>query len=66
MTFLYSLCDSGCVLPVSAMAKLMGHDLSKMIVPCSESQVKKMLGMSVHRGTMGLGLMTLLASLTDE
>ena len=45
------------------MAKLMGYDTSRLQIRCPENAFKHMLGMSVHRSTMGFALMGLLASL---
>ena len=53
----------GRALTVSEMAKLMGHDIQRVEMWCAENTFKHMLGMSVHRGTMGFALTGLLASL---
>ena len=53
----------GRVLTVPEMAKLMGHDIQRVDMRCGECAFKHMLGMSVHRSTMGFALIGLLASL---
>ena len=53
----------GRALTVSEMAKLMGHDIQRVEMLCAENTFKHMLGMSVHRSTMGFALIGLLASL---
>ena len=57
------LSGKGRALTVSEMAKLMGHIIQNMEISCSAPIFKQMLGMSVHRGTMGFVLFGLLASL---
>ena len=57
------LSGKGRALTVSEMAKLMGHDLQHVDMRCSEVMFKQMLGMSVHRSTMGFALIGLLVSL---
>jgi len=52
------------VLNVGEMAKLMGHDVANLHATCSDVALRKMLGMSVHKGTMGIALLGLLASLS--
>ena len=56
----------GRVLTVSEMAKLMGHDIQRVEMRCAETAFRHMLGMSVHRATMGFALMGLLASLREH
>ena len=56
------LSGKGRALAVSEMAKLMGHDLH-VDMRCREAMFKQMLGMSVHRSTMGFALIGLLVSL---
>ncbi len=53
-------------LTVGEMGKLMGHDLTQANLPVSEYAMKHMLGMSVHKGIMGMALMILLASVKAE
>ena len=54
---------SGRALTVSEMAKLMGYVVEDIDMHCAETAFKHMLGMSVHRSTMGFALIGLLASL---
>ena len=61
------LCSGkGRALTVSEMAKLMGHDIQRVEMRCAETAFRHMLGMSVHRATMGFALMGLLASLREH
>ena len=53
----------GCALTVCDMAKLMGYDTNRLEIRCPENAFKHMLGMAVHRSTMGFALMSLIASL---
>jgi hypothetical protein len=57
------LSGKGRALTVSEMAKLMGHAIRNVEISCSELTFKQMLGMSVHRSTMGFALFGLLVSL---
>ena len=51
-------------LSVSAMAKLMGHDIHKWSIKgISASNARHMLGHGIHVGSMGLCMSTLIASL---
>ena len=56
----------GRALTVCEMAKLMGHDIQRVEMQCQENAFKHMLGMSVHRSTMGFVLMGLIASLRSH
>ena len=55
---------AGRLLDVSEMAKLMGLHLAGVNLQCTtESQMRKMLGMSIHVATSGLALIALLAAI---
>lgn len=58
-----SRAGKGRALTVCEMAKLMGYDTNRLEIMCHENSFKHMLGMAVHRSTMGFALMGLIASL---
>ena len=60
---IFSLADAA-TLTTAEKAKLMGHELSALgMTGVTETQFRKMLGMSLHRGTAGMIMIALLASL---
>ena len=60
---MWSLPDAR-VLTCLEMAKLMGHDDTTNFSGLSETQIKKLLGMSLHVGTAGLMMSCILAGLS--